>query len=119
MLKGLIVLLMIALVVTLGAGLYFLMIDQGDVKNTRLANSLRVRGGIAGTLMALIADGVATGQVGHQSPSDARTPSAGAGSKKPGDTRPYSDLAHLSNDVNKDKEKHPHHINKVPVPARR
>lgn len=28
MLKGLIVLLMIALLVTLGAGLYFLMIDQ-------------------------------------------------------------------------------------------
>ena len=32
MLKGLIVLLMIALVVTLGFGLYFLMIDRGDVK---------------------------------------------------------------------------------------
>ena len=78
MLKGLIVLLMIALVVTLGAGLYFLMIDQGDVKKTRLVNSLRVRVGIAGTLMALIAFGVATGQLGHQSPWDARTPSASA-----------------------------------------
>lgn len=76
MLKGLIVLLMIALVVTLGAGLYFLMIDQGDVKKTRLVNSLRVRVGIAGTLMALIAYGVATGQLGHQSPWDARAPSA-------------------------------------------
>ena len=43
MLKGLIVLLMIALLITLGAGLYFLMIDQGDVKKTRLVNSLRVR----------------------------------------------------------------------------
>ena len=41
MLKGLIVLLMIALLITLGAGLYFLMIDQGDVKKTRLVNSLR------------------------------------------------------------------------------
>ena len=40
MLKGLIVLLMIALVVTLGAGLYFLMIDQGDVKKTRLKRLL-------------------------------------------------------------------------------
>ena len=49
MLKGLIVLLMIALLITLGAGLYFLMIDQGDVKKTRLVNSLRVRVGIAGT----------------------------------------------------------------------
>ena len=78
MLKGLIVLLMIALVVTLGAGLYFLMIDQGDVKKTRLVNSLRVRVGIAGTLMALIAYGVATGQLGHQSPWVARTPSASA-----------------------------------------
>ena len=78
MLKGLIVLLMIALVVTLGAGLYFLMIDQGAVKKTRLVNSLRVRVSIAGTLMALIAYGVATGQLGNQSPWDARTPSASA-----------------------------------------
>ena len=54
MLKGLIVLLMIALLVTLGAGLYFLMIDQGDVKKTRLVNSLRVRFSIAATLMALM-----------------------------------------------------------------
>lgn len=72
MLKGLIVLLMIALVVTLGFGLYFLMIDRGDVKKTRLVNSLRVRVGIAGTLMAVIVYGVATGQLGHQSPWDAR-----------------------------------------------
>lgn len=70
MLKGLIVVLMIALVVTLGAGLYFLMMDQGDVKKTRLVNSLRVRVGIAGTLMVLIAYGVATGQLGHRSPWD-------------------------------------------------
>ena len=63
MLKGLIVLLMIALVVTLGFGLYYLMIDRGDVKKTRLVNSLRVRVGIAGTLMALIVYGVATGQL--------------------------------------------------------
>ena len=75
MLKGLIVLLMIALVVTLGFGLYFLMIDRGDVKKTRLVNSLRVRVSIAGTLMALILYGVATGQLGHQSPWDNR-PSA-------------------------------------------
>ena len=72
MLKGLIVLLMIALLITLGAGLYFLMIDQGDVKKTRLVNSLRVRVGIAGTLMALIVYGVATGQLGPPSPWDAR-----------------------------------------------
>ncbi len=72
MLIGLIVLLMIALVVTLGFGLYYLMIDRGDVKKTRLVNSLRVRVGIAGTLMALIIYGVASGQLGHQSPWDAR-----------------------------------------------
>ena len=72
MLKGLIVLLMIALLITLGAGLYFLMMDQGDVKKTRLVNSLRVRVGIAGTLMTLIVYGVATGQLGHTSPWDAR-----------------------------------------------
>ena len=39
MLKGLIVLLMIALLITLGAGLYFLMVDRGDVKKTRAAFS--------------------------------------------------------------------------------
>ena len=48
------------------------MIDQGDVKKTRLVNSLRVRVGIAGTLMTLIVYGVATGQLGHPSPWDAR-----------------------------------------------
>ena len=67
MLKGLIVLLMIALLITLGAGLYFLMIDQGDVKKTRLVNSLRVRVSIAAILMALIVYGVATGQLGRPS----------------------------------------------------
>jgi hypothetical protein len=71
MLKGLIVLLMLALLVTLGAGMYFLMMDCGDVKTMRLVNSLRVRVGIAGTLMALITYGVATGQLGHTSPWDA------------------------------------------------
>tara|TARA_B100000497_G_scaffold29077_1_gene34079 strand:+ start:408 stop:647 length:240 start_codon:yes stop_codon:yes gene_type:complete len=71
MLKGLIVLLMLALLITLGAGMYFLMMDRGDVKKMRLVNSLRVRVGIAGTLMALITYGVATGQLGHTSPWDA------------------------------------------------
>ena len=71
MLKGLIVLLMIALLVTLGAGMYFLMMDRGDVKKMRLVNSLRVRVGIAGTLMALITYGVAPGQLGHTSHWDA------------------------------------------------
>ena len=71
MLKGLIVLLMLALLVTLGAGMYFLMMDRGDVKKMRLVNSLRVRVGIAGTLMDLITYGVATGQLGHTSPWDA------------------------------------------------
>jgi hypothetical protein len=71
MLKGLIVLLMLALLVTLGAGMYFLMMDRGDVKKMRLVNSLRVRVSIAGTLMALITYGVATGQLGHTSPWDA------------------------------------------------
>ena len=71
MLKGLIVLLMLALLVTLGAGMYFLMMDRGDVKKMRLVNSLRVRVGIAGTLMALITYGVATGQLGHTSTWDA------------------------------------------------
>ena len=45
MLTVIIVILMIALLGTLGAGLVFLMMDRGDVKKMRLVNSLRLRVG--------------------------------------------------------------------------
>ena len=71
MLKAAIVVLMLALVASLGSGFYFLMLDQGDKDKRRTFQSLGVRVCIAVTLMALIIYGVATGQLGHSNPWDA------------------------------------------------
>ena len=71
MLKAAIIVLMLALVASLGSGFYFLMQDQGDPKQRRTLHSLGVRLGIAAVLMALIVYGVATGQLGHVTPWDA------------------------------------------------
>ncbi len=70
MLKILILLIMIALIITLGFGLFFLMIDQGKPEKKRLVNSLGIRVGLAASLMALIIYGVATGQLGNSNPWD-------------------------------------------------
>jgi hypothetical protein len=71
LLKALIVLLMLALVASLGSGFYFLMIDQGDKNKRRTMHSLGVRLGLAICLAAVIVYGVATGQLGHVNPWDA------------------------------------------------
>ncbi|TGD70345.1 DUF2909 domain-containing protein [Mangrovimicrobium sediminis] len=71
MLKILIVILMVALVASLGSGFYYLMIDQGDKTKRRTFHSLGVRLSLAVTLLALIIYGVATGQLGHRNPWDA------------------------------------------------
>ena len=71
MLKAAIVVLMLALVASLGSGFYFLMLDQGDREKRRTFHSLGVRLGIATALMALIIYGVATGRLGHSNPWDA------------------------------------------------
>ena len=71
MLKAAIVLLMLALVASLGSGFYFLMLDQGDKTKRRTFQSLGVRVSIAVALMALIIFGVASGQLGHLTPWDA------------------------------------------------
>jgi len=71
LLKAAIVVLMLALVASLGSGFYFLMVDQGDKDKRRTLHSLGVRVSIAVMLMALIAYGVATGQLGHANPWDA------------------------------------------------
>lgn len=71
MLKAAIIVLMLALVASLGSGFYFLMLDQGDGEKRGTFHSLGVRLAIAFVLMALIAYGVATGQLGHQTPWDA------------------------------------------------
>lgn len=69
-LKILIVLFMIALVASLGSGLYFLMVDQGDIEKKRLFTSLGVRLGLAAGLLIVIIYGVATEQLGHRNPWD-------------------------------------------------
>ena len=70
MLKAAIVVLMLALVASLGSGFYFLMLDQGDREKRRTFHSLGVRLGIATALLALIIYGVATGRLGHSNPWD-------------------------------------------------
>ena len=71
MLKAAIVLLMLALVASLGSGFYFLMTDQGARGKRRTFHSLGVRLALAASLMAIIIYGVATGQLGHRNPWDA------------------------------------------------
>ena len=71
MLKAAIVLLMLALVASLGSGFYFLMMDQGDKNKRRTFHSLGVRLGLAASLMGLIIYGVASGQLGNRTPWDA------------------------------------------------
>jgi hypothetical protein len=70
LLKAAIIVLMLALVASLGSGFYYLMLDQGDANKRRTFHSLGVRVSIAVMLMALIAYGVATGQLGHMNPWD-------------------------------------------------
>jgi hypothetical protein len=70
LLKAAIVLLMMALVASLGSGFYYLMIDQGDKNKRRTFHSLGVRLGLAVCLAGLIVYGVATGQLGHRNPWD-------------------------------------------------
>ncbi len=77
MLKAAIVVLMLALVASLGSGFYFLMLDQGDKEKRRTFHSLGVRLSIAVALMALIIYGVATGRLGHSNPWDAGTDATG------------------------------------------
>ncbi len=70
MLKATIVLLMLALVASLGSGFYYLMLDQGNKKQKRTVHSLGVRLVIAAALLTLVAYGIATGQLGHVNPWD-------------------------------------------------
>lgn len=73
MLKTLIVIFMVALIISLGSGLYFLMIDQGDRGKKRVFTSLGARLALASGLITIVIYGVATGQLGHRNPWDAGT----------------------------------------------
>lgn len=70
MLVTAIVLLMLALVASLGSGFYYLMLDQGDKEKRRTFHSLGVRISLAIALMVLIVYGVGSGQLGHGNPWD-------------------------------------------------
>lgn len=85
MLKIAIVVLMVALVASLGSGFYFLMADQGNRHKHRLFHSLGVRLGLAICLAAVIVYGVATGQLGHRNPWDAGPRPAAASQETKGD----------------------------------
>lgn len=71
MLKALIILFMVCLVASLGSGLYFLLVDQGDKGKRRTLHSLGVRLGLALGLAVVVIYGIATGQLGHRNPWDA------------------------------------------------
>lgn len=71
MLKVAIIILMLALVASLGSGFYYLMIDQGDKNKRRTFHSLGVRLALATALIIVIMYGVASGQLGHSNPWDA------------------------------------------------
>jgi hypothetical protein len=71
LLKIAIVVLVVALVVSLGSGMFFLMTDQGDKTKRRTLHSLGVRLSLGIALATLVVYGVATGQLGHSNPWDA------------------------------------------------
>ena len=78
MLNVVILILLLALIASLGSGFYYLMVDQGDKTKRRLLHSLGVRLGLTIGLLAVVVYGVATGQLGHSTPWDSRPVSAEA-----------------------------------------
>ncbi|MEM1112894.1 MAG: DUF2909 domain-containing protein [Pseudomonadota bacterium] len=88
MLKTAIIVLVIALLISLGSGLFFLMTDQGDKNKRRLFHSLGARLTLAIGLAGLIVYGVATGQLGHRNPWDAGPRPAAVETSTPPATQP-------------------------------
>jgi uncharacterized protein YneF (UPF0154 family) len=68
LLKFFIVVLVLALLVSLASGFYFLMADQGDKNKRRTFHSLGVRVSLAVCLMLLIIYGIASGQLISRAP---------------------------------------------------
>jgi uncharacterized protein YneF (UPF0154 family) len=68
LLKFFIVVLVLALLVSLASGFYFLMADQGDKNKRRTFHSLGVRVSLAICLVLLIIYGVASGQLMSRAP---------------------------------------------------
>ncbi|MDH2431559.1 hypothetical protein WH50_24195 [Pokkaliibacter plantistimulans] len=67
-LKSLIILLVVLMLISLGSGLYFLMVDQGKAHQKRLLTSLTLRVTLAALLLLLIFYGFYTGQLHSQAP---------------------------------------------------
>ena len=78
MLHVVILILLLALIASLGSGFYYLMVDQGDKTKRRVLHSLGVRLGLTISLIAVVIYGVATGQLGHSTPWDGGPVSAEA-----------------------------------------
>jgi len=70
LLKIAILVLMLALVASLGSGFYYLMTDQGDKAKRGTFNSLGTRLAIALCLAALVVYGISIGELGHRNPWD-------------------------------------------------
>ncbi|MDJ0877583.1 MAG: DUF2909 family protein [Halieaceae bacterium] len=83
-LKFLIVVLLLALLASLGTGFYFLMVDQGDTRKRRLFNSLGIRLSLAVALMVVIVYGVSSGKLKSQAPWE-RHAMAGESVQSPAD----------------------------------
>ena len=146
MLKTIIILLMIALVASLASGLVFLMSDQGGNPNKkRLFTSLGVRLGSRRmpALAVIVYSAVITGQLGQQNPWDPGPASAtgeesrAAQAAKAHRFRPLALRPRVlptqkrapaaplwlpgrrSEDVDKQKQKHPYDVHEMPIPAGR
>lgn len=86
-LKFLIVILLLALLGSLGAGFYFLMVDQGNIQKRRLFNSLGWRLTLAVTLIAVILYGVSSGKLKSQAPWERHSYAEGAEPPKEGSAK--------------------------------
>ena len=132
MLKTLIVLLMIALVASLASGLVFLMSDRGNPNKKRLFTSLGVRLGLGACLLLVILfrrhnrPARPTKPVGPRPKRYRTNRNTRLGplslverevANKKGRQSALVAALRRSQDVNKQKQKHPHHIDKMPIPA--
>jgi hypothetical protein len=89
LLKILIIVLLLALIISLFSGFYFLMVDQGDKNQRRTLHSLGVRVSLAACLIAVIVFGVATGQIRTQAPWEKPRPPVAADTNPETNTAPH------------------------------